>query len=196
MLALGQAPRLAELNLHNGTVYRWNRPIYDMVDGTYHLRLENRVLPACPSIVDTLADAAFYYGTVRALAYADRPVWTQMSFDAAEENLRSAARGSFGARLYWPEVGWVSPQELVLRRLLPLAHEGLAAYGVDSAVADRYLGVIEARCLAQRSGAVWQREAVIARQAAGESRSEALVGMMRDYVEQMSVGDAVHTWKL
>ncbi|MBJ8348432.1 glutamate-cysteine ligase family protein [Antrihabitans sp. YC2-6] len=194
MLERGEAPRLAELKLHNGTVYRWNRPIYDMVDGKYHLRLENRVLPACPSIIDTLADAAFYYGAVHSLAHADRPVWTQMSFDAAGENLRAGARCSFDARLYWPEVGWVSPQELVLRRLLPMAQAGLAAYGVDSDVIDRYLGVIEARCLSRRSGSGWQREAVVARERAGDSREVALAGMLADYVTNMSEGEPVHTW--
>jgi hypothetical protein len=143
--------------MHNGTVYRWNRPIYDGHGDRYHLRLENRVLPAGPSIVDVLADAAFYYGLVRSLALADRPLWTQMTFDAAEENLHSAARDGIESRLYWPEVGWIGPRELVLRRLLPLAAEGLDGFGVDPVARDRYLGVIEQRCLTGRNGAVWQR---------------------------------------
>lgn len=180
--------------MHNGTVYRWNRPIYDRSGGSHHLRLENRVLPAGPSIVDTLADAAFYYGTVRTLADADRPLWTQMSYDAAVENLHSAARSGFDSRLYWPEVGWVSPQELVLRRLLPMADAGLAAYGVDSSVRDRYLGVIEGRCLSKRSGSVWQRDAVVARERAGDDRESALAGMLSDYLTLMHEGRPVHTW--
>ncbi|WP_317451933.1 hypothetical protein [Microbacterium sp. NIBRBAC000506063] len=181
--------------MHNGTVYRWNRPIYDCADGGYHLRLENRVLPAGPSIVDVLADAAFYYGLVHALARSERPLWTQMTFDAAEENLHAAARDGLEARLYWPEVGWVGPRELVLRRLLPLAEEGLADYGVAAEVRDRYLGVIEARCLAGRNGATWQREAVAARERAGERRRAALRGMMRDYLVLMHEGEPVHTWE-
>ena len=76
-LEAGEAPSLSELRLHNGTVYRWNRPIYDIVDGTPHLRVENRVLPAGPTLVDTLANAAFYYGVIRKLASDDRPIWTQ-----------------------------------------------------------------------------------------------------------------------
>ncbi|MBY4038647.1 glutamate--cysteine ligase [Rhodococcus fascians] len=193
-LARGDTPWLSELRMHNGTVYRWNRPIYDRSGDGHHIRLENRVLPAGPTVVDTLADAAFYYGTVRALADADRPLWSQMSFDAAEENVHSAARGGFDSMLYWPEVGWVSPQELVLRRLLPMAEAGLAAYGVDSAVRDRYLGIIEARCLAKQSGSGWQRAAVVARERAGDTREQALAGMLGDYVDRMDTGEPVHTW--
>lgn len=195
VLERGGIPSLSELRMHNGTVYRWNRPIYDTQDGGYHLRLENRVLPAGPSIADVLADAAFYYGLVRSLAEADRPLWTQMTFDAAEENLHSAARDGIESRLYWPGVGWVGPRELVLRRLLPLAAEGLDAYGATSEVRDRYLGIIEQRCLTGRNGATWQRSHVAAREAAGESRSQALHGMLGEYLERMHSGEPVHTWE-
>ncbi len=194
VLARGGIPDLSELRMHNGTVYRWNRPIYERSDDGHHIRLENRVLPAGPSVIDTLADAAFYYGTLRSLAEADRPLWTQMSFDAAIENLHSAARNGFDAQLYWPEVGWVSPQELVLRRLLPMADAGLAAYGVDTSVRDRYLGVIAGRCVSGQSGSVWQRDAVVARERAGDSRSDALAGMLSDYLTLMNEGGPVHTW--
>jgi len=190
----GRAPELAELRMHNGTVYRWNRPIYDAHNGTAHLRLENRVLPAGPSVVDVVADAAFYYGLVRSMAEADRPIWTQMTFDAAAENLRAAARGGIDSRLYWPEVGWISPRELVLRRLLPAAADGLDAYGVDPEVRDRYLGIIEQRCLTGRNGAVWQRENVAARERSGASRPDALHGMLAAYLERMQAGEPVHTW--
>lgn len=193
-LGAGRTPELSELKMHNGTVYRWNRPIYDTVDGTPHLRVENRVLPAGPTVLDTLANAAFYYGALRALVDADRPVWTQMSFDAAEENLHSGARDGFDAQLYWPEVGWVRPDELVLRRLLPMAHEGLRSHGVSDEARVRYLGVIEGRCLARRTGSVWQRETVAALEAEGADRSAALTEMLRRYTELMHGNTPVHTW--
>ncbi|WP_182348815.1 glutamate-cysteine ligase family protein [Tomitella gaofuii] len=196
VLDAGGDPALTELRMHNGTIYRWNRPIYDTTDGGHHIRLENRVLPAGPTVVDTIADALFFYGTVRAFVDADRPLWSQMSFDAARENLESAARSGFAARLYWPEVGWVSPQELVLRRLLPMAHAGLAAYGVAAEVRAKYLGVIEARCLAGRTGADWQRSAVAQRERAGEDRPAALAGMLADYLTLMGEGTPVHGWEL
>ncbi|WP_024794590.1 glutamate-cysteine ligase family protein [Tomitella biformata] len=196
VLAAGGTPLLSELQMHNGTIYRWNRPVYDITDGGHHLRLENRVLPAGPSVADTLADAAFFYGLVRGLVDADRPLWSQMAFGMAGENLAAAARGGFDARLHWPAVGSVEPRDLVLRLLLPIAHAGLASYGIDSAVRERYLGIIEQRCTAERNGARWQRDAVRAREDAGASRSEALTGMLRDYLTLMGEGDPVHTWPI
>ncbi|EWM14290.1 glutamate-cysteine ligase family protein [Kutzneria sp. 744] len=193
-LAAGRAPQLSELRLHNGTVWRWNRPVYDLVDGVPHLRVENRVLPAGPTIVDILANAAFFYGAQRALATQERPLWTQMSFQAAEENLYSGARHGMGAQLYWPGIGWVPPDELVLRRLLPMAHEGLRDLGVSDAARERYLGIIEQRCVARRTGSSWQRETVAQLEQRGADREAALVGMLRRYIDLMHAGNPVHTW--
>jgi glutamate-cysteine ligase len=190
----GRAPTLAELRLHNGTVWRWNRPVYDLVDGVPHLRVENRVLPSGPSVVDIVANAAFFYGVQRALTEQDRPLWTQMSFAAAEENFYAGARHGFDAHLYWPSVGWVAPDELVLRRLLPMAHDGLRACGVSDAARERYLGLIEQRCLAKRNGAVWQRETVALLEQRGAERQGALAGMLRRYIDLADSGAPVHTW--
>ena len=121
----------SELRLHNGTIYRWNRPVYDVAGGVPHLRVENRLLAAGPTVADTIANAAFYFGLVRALAESERPLWSQMSFSAAEENFHVAARQGIDAQIYWPGVGQVRATELVLRRLLPMAREGLASWGVD-----------------------------------------------------------------
>ena len=190
----GRAPALSELRLHNGTIWRWNRPVYDVVDGVAHLRVENRVLPAGPTVLDLVANAAFFYGAQRALVAEDRPLWTQMSFQAAEENLYAGARHAFDAQLYWPGIGWVPPDELVLRKLLPMAHDGLRACGVSDAARERYLGVIEQRCLARRTGSSWQRETVARLERRGLSRDDALVGMLQRYVELADSGAAVHTW--
>jgi hypothetical protein len=193
-LDAGRAPKLSELRLHNGTIWRWNRPVYDVVDGVPHLRVENRVLPAGPTVVDLVANAAFFYGAQRALAMADRPLWSKMSFEAAHENLHAGARHAFGAQLYWPGIGWVSPDALVLRRLLPMAHEGLRDCGVSDAVRERYLGVIEERCLARQTGSSWQRQVVARLEDRGLDRDAALVGMLRRYIEHMQDGQPVHTW--
>ncbi len=191
----GAYPNLAEMSLHNGTVYRWNRPIYALVDGTPHLRVENRVLPAGPSVADVLANAAFYYGLVRTLAEAQRPIWTQMSFAAAGENLHEAARHGLDARLYWPGLGEVPAAELVLRRLLPLAREGLSHWGVNSADADRLLGFIEQRCITGQTGAAWQIATVAEISArGGADRLEALRQMTQRYIEHMHTNEPVHTW--
>jgi hypothetical protein len=191
----GNVPSLAELRLHNGTIWRWNRPVYDVVDSRPHLRVENRVLPAGPTVVDTLANAAFYAGVVRALADQQRPVWTQMSFHTAEENFHTAARHGINSVIYWPGIGEVPVAELVLRRLLPLAAEGLDTAGVDPAERDRLLGVIEQRCLRTRNGAEWQVEVVSALEGRHHMpRYEALRDMLRRYVEYMHSNEPVHDW--
>ena len=193
-LESGAAPKLSELRLHNGTVWRWNRPVYDVVDDKPHLRVENRVLPAGPTVLDVMANAAFFYGAQRALAEAERPVWTQMSFQAAEENLYAGARDGLDSRLYWPGVGWIPAEELVLRVLLPAAHEGLRRSGVSAAARDRYLGVIEQRCLTRQTGAAWQRHAVANAEARGLDRDAALAAMLSRYLDLEGTGEPVHSW--
>jgi len=192
----GEVPDLKELRLHNGTVYRWNRPIYDIVDARPHLRVENRVLPAGPSIADVLANAAFYYGTIRVMAEEDRPVWTRMSFSAAESNFEEAARLGIDARTYWPAFGEVPATELVLRRLLPMAHEGLQRWGVSQAVRDRFLTIIEQRCLTGVNGASWQAECVARLESRGLTRDQALREMLAKYIEGMHANEPVHAWEL
>jgi gamma-glutamyl:cysteine ligase YbdK (ATP-grasp superfamily) len=199
-LAAGRTPHLAELRLHNGTVYRWNRPVYDVVEvdgvGRPHLRVENRVLPAGPTVVDMLANAAFYYGMLRTLSEEDRPVWTKMRFAAAQHNFLEAARNGMQADLYWPGVNTVSTKELALGELLPMAYEGLDRWGVDTEVRDRLLGVIEGRARAGQNGASWQVSTVRALQRSGMARPAALAEMLRLYCDHMHSNEPVHTWEV
>jgi hypothetical protein len=195
VLDAGGVPRLDELRLHNGTVYRWNRPVYDISDGSPHLRVENRVLPAGPTVVDTMANAAFFAGLVRALANQDRPLWTQMSFQAANENFVAGIRNGIDAEVYWPEIGQVRVVELVVRKLLPLAAEGLRLWEVDEAEIGRLLDIIERRCLRAANGATWQAAEVAGRERSGETREEALRGMLSAYVDLMHTNEPVHTWE-
>jgi hypothetical protein len=157
--------------------------------------VENRVLPAGPTIADVVANAAFYYGLIRYLAEAQRPIWTQMSFTTAAENLHEAARNGLDAQLYWPGVGDTPVSELVLRRLLPLARDGLGRWGVSQECADRLLGIIEQRCLTGQNGSAWQVATVdgLTRNS-GLDRREALRRMTLRYLEHMHTNEPVHTW--
>ena len=156
-LAAGRIPQLAELRLHNGTVYRWNRPVYDVVDGRPHLRLENRVLPAGPTVIDMLANSAFYYGMLRSLSEADRADVDQDEFRCGTRQFPGRRRGTaWMPGCTGPALGEVTAAELVLDTLLPMAHEGLRRWGVDAEVRDRFLGVIEGRARTGRNGASWQ----------------------------------------
>ena len=190
----GRVPQLEELRLHNGTVYRWNRPIYDIADGRPHLRVENRLLPAGPSVVDTLANAALFYGLTTVIGKSERPLWSQLSFRAAEENFHAAARTGIETDLYWPSVGTVPARELVLRHLLPLAAAGLEQMGMDGEVSGRLLDVVERRCVTGVNGASWQIGEVARRRDAGADRVEALRGTTLAYEENMHSNTPVHEW--
>ncbi|MEU5900702.1 MULTISPECIES: glutamate--cysteine ligase [unclassified Streptomyces] len=200
VLDAGGVPRLGELVLHNGTVYRWNRPVYGIADGVPHLRVENRVLPAGPSITDVIANAAFYYGLVRALAEEARPVWSRLPFETAARNFDVACRHGIDATLQWPRRGRlggtteVAAVHLVREELLPLAAAGLDAWGVEPADRDLYLGVIEERCRRRINGASWQATTYHRARDGGMSREEALAATTKRYSELMHTGEPVHTW--
>jgi hypothetical protein len=144
------------------------------------------------------ANGALYYGLLRVLAAQDRPVWSQMSFTTAEDNFLEGARNGINAHLYWPGLGTVPVTELVLRRLLPLAQQGLADWGVDSAVSDRLLGAIERRCTTYRNGAEWQVETFrrIDEQRRPLDRRDSLREMLRRYIELMHANEPVDSWPI
>src|SRR6516162_9686854 len=174
------APALGELRLHNGTVWRWNRPVYDIQDGCPQLRIENRVLPSGPTAVDMVANAAFYYGLVRAIADSDPAPWRRIPFAVAERDLHRAARAGLAAQLCW--LGGDHPIDRLTREvLLPAAAAGLDAWGVAADDRDRYLGVIEARVRCGRTGTVWQTETLRYLEEHGLQRIPALREMTRRY---------------
>ncbi|MFF5938232.1 glutamate-cysteine ligase family protein [Streptomyces sp. NPDC012508] len=200
VLDQGGVPRLQELVLHNGTVYRWNRPVYGWVDGVPHLRVENRVLPAGPTVTDVVANAAFYYGLVRALAEDTRPIWKRLPFEDAAANFDTACRHGIESELRWPRPGrtgavaTVPAVRLVLDELLPLAASGLDAWHVEPADRDFYLGVIEERCRGRVNGASWQADTFHKALESGLDREAALAATTRRYTELMHGGEPVHRW--
>ncbi|MDQ3932405.1 MAG: glutamate--cysteine ligase, partial [Actinomycetota bacterium] len=193
----GGVPRLRELTLLNGTVWRWNRPVYGVTNGKPHLRLENRVLPAGPTLVDAMANAAFYYGLLRAVATEEPPISERLPFRITTENFFAAARGGITAQLSWPDTDSLPAFELVLRHLLPLAHAGLESWSIDRTDRERYLGIIEGRCLSRRTGATWQVASFRhLHERCGLGRYDALLEMTRRYIELMAANEPVHTWPL
>ena len=196
VLESGGAPKLQELRLHNGTIYRWNRPIYDIARGRPHLRVENRVLPAGP---DDRRHARQRRLLLRARPRAGRGRAPGLDLDVlrrrrARTSTRAREQG-IDARVYWPDVGEAPATELVLRRLLPLARDGLARWGVDAADADRLLEIIERRCVLGVNGASWQA-AAFHRLYDRLDRADALREMTVRYREHMHSNEPVHTWPL
>lgn len=147
-------------------------------------------------MVDTLANGAFYFGLVRALVDQERPVWSQMSFSAAEENFHTCARNGIDSRIYWPGIGTVGVTELVLRRLLPMAYEGLSRWEVDRSEQERLLGIIEQRCLTGVTGAGWQTRTFHELfDTTSMNRGDALREMLNRYRVHMHTNEPVHTWE-
>ncbi|GIF44375.1 glutamate-cysteine ligase family protein [Actinoplanes xinjiangensis] len=190
----GKIPHLYELRMHNGTVYRWNRPVYDVSGGRPHVRVENRVLPSGPTVADLVANAALYFGLVRRLAEDDPPIWSRLGFAAAEANFRAGARDGMEAFLTWPGVGEVPVSTLMLDVLLPHAYAGLDLLGVCPTQRDRFLGIIEGRCRTGRNGATWQTAAVRAAEERGLDRPAALREMTQRYLDHQQTNEPVHTW--
>ncbi|MBP3037305.1 glutamate--cysteine ligase [Arthrobacter sp. zg-ZUI100] len=188
------APLLPELRLHNGTVYRWNRPIYDPGAETPNLRLENRVLPAGPTVLDVVANAAFFYGLVEYLRTADRPLWSRLAFKSAADNFLACARNGLEASVYWPGIGEIPVAELIVRHLVPQAAAGLEALGVDRQLISRYLDVVRERARTEQNGAAWQIAYLRRLEAQGMERGPALAELTRRYWENMHTNAPVHEW--
>ena len=192
----GGVPKLEELRLHHGTVWRWNRAIYDPAGGG-HLRIELRALPSGPSLPDMVANAAFLVGLT--LALRDEVDWMlpAFPFEYAHRNFYRAAQHGLGATLLWPSREAPSPRpegaaELI-ERLLPVAQKGLVNAGVEDAEAARWLGIVAARAATGRTGARWQRRA-LARLERGGSRAAALHELVARYRAEADRGRPVHEW--
>ena len=194
LLTESASPRLHELMLHNGTVWRWNRPIYDPGDDLPHLRLENRPLPAGPTAVDMAANAAFFYGLLHALVHERRPLWSRMSFEQADESFHQCARWGLEARVRWPRVGRVRVADLLLEQLIPQAVQGLIELGADVKLAKHYGGILTERARTGRNGARWQIDTVTSLELRGADRASALAEMTELYRAGVGSGAPVHDW--
>lgn len=193
VLDAGGVPKLSALRLHNGTVYRWNRVCYGANDEVAHLRIENRALPAGPTVVDEVANAAFYFGLMAAATEEYGDIAHVMAFEDAKNNFFSAARYGLKAQLSWMGGETLSASELIIDRLLPMARAGLGANKVDEGDIDRYLGVIEQRVRSGQTGARWMLDSLAAMGdgATPEIRARSLTTAIANNQKR---GEPVHTW--
>ncbi|AOL23927.1 hypothetical protein Ga0102493_112924 [Erythrobacter litoralis] len=177
------------LRLHNGTIWRWVRPIVGFGEGGRpHVRIEQRVMAAGPSVYDMMANAALYFGAVHAIAPQVERMMREMPFEAATCNFYAAAQRGLDASLVWPgETAELSARALV-ERLLPLAEKGLGDLGMDADLIDKYLGAIAARLASGRTGASWQL--------ASYEKHGDFHRMLATYLENQRLGLPVHEWPL
>ncbi len=196
MVARGEVPRLRALCLHNGTVYRWNRACYGISDnGKPHLRIENRVIPSGPTVLDEVANAAFFFGMMSRLSNTVDDIREHLSFSDVKSNFLAAAREGLRAQQVWFDNHQVTAQELIIDELLPMAREGLLEAGIDEQDIDRYLGVIRARVDNRRTGARWQLESLENMREEGNEH-ERLRALVSSMVEQSESGKPVSEWEL
>ncbi len=194
-LITGGIPKLKALNLFNGTVYRWNRACYGFTGGVPHLRIENRVLPSGPTVVDEMANAAFWLGMVHAMPDDYRKLGAKLSFDLAQANFIRAAKMGLDARFTWLGDKAVNAQELIRDELLPVARAGLEKANIDSDDIDRFLGIIGERVDRRRTGALWIFESFNRLKEVG-TRYEAAVALTASMHHQQQTGKPVHEWAL
>lgn len=198
-LSIGQAPRLDAWTLFNSTIYRWNRVCYGMgqgqgnMPGKPSLRIEARMLPAGPTVVDMVANAAFWAGAMVGLPARYRAVQQRFDFALAKENFFKAARYGLDVEFAWFD-SHVSARELILDELLPLARSGLQAAGVDEDDSERYLGIVRARTASGRTGAQWLLGSfnALRRQLTPEQALHTLTAGM---LERQDSGRPVHQWE-
>ncbi|GAB4224479.1 MAG: glutamate-cysteine ligase family protein [Acidobacteriota bacterium] len=194
ILERGGIPTLDALRLHNGTVYRWNRACYGLTDGRPHLRIENRLFPSGPSVVDEVANAAFWFGLIGGLAETVEDIREQMSFADATQNFEAAARSGLHAQFVWR--GATRPaREVICGELLPLAQRGLEARGLDAADIDRLLGIIERRVSTGRTGSQWLLDSLDAMGSHG-TLGERLNALTAASVARQATGEPVAAWEL
>ncbi|MFN0124632.1 MAG: CBS domain-containing protein [Blastocatellia bacterium] len=197
-LARGELPRLDALRLHNGTVWRWNRPCYGVGEGRAHLRIEMRAIPAGPTIADEIANAAFFYGLMSALPAELGDVSQLLPFDDVRGNFLAAARQGLQAQLSWPGTGQIPATTLILDRLLPLAQQGLTQAGLDAADTERFLDIVRQRVRSRQTGAQWALRSLAAMESAAGSRGtpqQRFQALAASMLQQQKTGAPVHLWE-
>ncbi len=192
-LAEGRPPTLSALRLHNGTIYRWNRPCYGISDGKAHLRIENRYLPAGPTAVDEVANAAFWFGLLKQYKTDYEDISRVFDFFDAKGNFLAAAREGLRAQFRWFGGLTVPAQEIILKELIPQATAGLKKVGIAEADINRYLGVIECRVSRGQTGSGWLLQNLAAMKEGG-TKGDRLAVLVAATVANQKSGQPVHEW--
>ncbi len=192
-LNAGKVPKLEALQLFNGTIYRWNRPCYGITDGKPHLRIESRVLPSGPTVVDEVANAAFWLGLLAGVSSRYEDITKLISFKEVENNFLSTARQGLLSQIKWIDGNSYPVQELILNELLPLAKEGLALHNIEAKDIDYYLGIIHDRTQKGQNGAIWQLDSYHHLDDIW-SRNEKMTAIADATLKHQKIGKPVHTW--
>lgn len=154
LLKEGKIPKLQALNLHNGTIYKWNRLCYGQMNGIPHLRIENRYIPAGPTVKDEIANALFWVGVMQGMPDEYKKIYKRHSFYEARSNFVNAARTGINTYFNWFSKG-ISANRLIREILIPIAKEGLKKSKINQKDISYYLNIIEKRVASHQTGSVW-----------------------------------------
>jgi CBS domain-containing protein len=191
----GEAPKLRALQIHNSTVYRWNRPCYGISpNGKPHLRIENRVMPAGPTTVDEVANAAFWLGCMVAMGNQYQDITKNIDFADVRDNFVKSAKFGIDTTFTWMKDKKITATELIIKELLPLAIEGLQQRKVNKADISKYMNIIEARAKEHKTGARWALRSITALKKE-ISNEEAVTVLTAAMVKNQQENQPVHTWK-
>jgi CBS domain-containing protein len=190
----GRIPKLKALCLFTGTVYPWNRPCYGITGGKPHLRIECRFLPAGPTIVDEVANAALWVGLMHGMPDECADLPARLRFEEAHGNFLAAAQVGLGASIDWLDGQSIPARSLLLDTLLPIARAGLQRAAVQDADIDKYLSIIEERVRSGKTGSQWILDS-IERLEAESSRHEAIAATTEGIYQRQKLGHPVHRWQ-
>lgn len=196
VLHKGGIPELRAMNLHNGTIYKWNRACYGIGGGVPHLRIENRYIPSGPTSLDEMAATVLWTGLMMGMPDDCKGAWDRkMPFQDVRSNFLKAARNGLGNEFSWcgKKVG---ASTLLLDTLIPMAAEGLDKSGLESSEYGPYLKVIEERVRTKQTGSAWIIRSLRKVQSEGASVDEALLIVTQSMDAQSSEGAPVHEWTL
>ncbi len=182
--------RFAHLRLHNGTIWRWVRPLIGFdADGTPHMRIEQRVLPSGPTITDMFANAALYFGLTHFLASLKEAPESELPFEKARSNFYASAQYGLDAKLTWLDGSETNARTLLLEEILPMARHGLKSLQVDDSDIDFFIGIVQARIHTGQTGSSWLRAFL-------DKHNTDALHLVAAYLEQQRRGIPVHEWEI
>lgn len=195
ILDRGEIPKLMALQVHNGTVYRWNRPCYGMSDGVPHLRIENRIFPSGPTVTDEIANAAFWLGLLNGMDEEHNDITKNLDFDDARMNFFAASKLGLDTQFKWVNDKRYSAVDLITRELLPLAEKGLEKANVYEGDITSYLDIIRERTEAAQTGSYWVVKSYNSL-TKDVSREQALTAVTNAMIKNQKKGEPAHKWGL
>jgi CBS domain-containing protein len=195
LMKAGKAPQLMALNVHNSSVYRWNRPCYGVGNGKPHLRIENRIFPSGPTVIDEVANAAFWLGLLNGFEDEYPDITQELDFDDARMNFFAASKMGLDTKFVWTKDRKMTAVDLIKDELLPIAKHGLQKADINKSDIDTYLNVIEDRVESAQTGSYWVVKSYgnLIKQGNREQTLSAITNAM---IKNQKKGEPAHKWGL